>query len=89
METKPYKYIPDQQVCAHEILIRTDGETIEDVQITGGCAGNSEGLRRVLRGMRVSEAIARMEGIPCGRKTTSCPDQVARALKELVSSNGE
>ena len=57
---------------------------IRSVQVTGGCSGNLQGLSALLRGMKVEEAVARMEGIRCGSKATSCPDQLAQALKKAL-----
>lgn len=56
---------------------------IRSVQFYGGCGGNTQGLSALLRGMKVDDAIERLQGIPCGMKGTSCPDQFARALKAL------
>ena len=58
-----------------------DGK-IASVQVVGGCSGNLQGISRLLRGMEVDEAIRRMEGIRCGMKPTSCPDQLAAALRQ-------
>lgn len=68
-------------VCAQSIHIELDGDTIKDVKFTGGCNGNTQGISSLVRGMSVEEAISRMEGITCGFKSTSCPDQLAKALK--------
>ena len=74
-------YIP-RGVCARKIEIELDGDKITSVKFAGGCAGNTQGVARLLVGMTVGEAISRLEGIRCGFKPTSCPDQVAVALKE-------
>jgi len=63
-----------------------DGK-IESVKITGGCSGNLQGISSLVRGMDVEEAIARMDGIKCGIKKSSCPDQLAQALK--LARDGE
>ena len=57
---------------------------IRSVQVTGGCDGNLKGLSSLLKGMTVEDAIQRMEGIRCGMKATSCPDQLAQALKTAL-----
>ena len=57
---------------------------IQSIQVEGGCDGNLKGLSSLLNGMAVEEAIQRMEGIRCGGKQTSCPDQMAQALKEAL-----
>ena len=69
-------------VCARQINIELDGDVIAAVKFVGGCSGNTQGVARLLVGMKIDEAIARLEGIRCGFKSTSCPDQVAKALKE-------
>lgn len=60
-----------------------DGK-IEKVEVKGGCSGNLQGISALLVGMPVEEAIAKMEGIHCGFKSTSCPDQLAQALKKCI-----
>ena len=62
--------------------IELDGNIIKKVEIIGGCAGNTVGLSRLIEGMNINEAIKRLKGIPCGFRTTSCPDQLAKALEE-------
>lgn len=68
--------------CSREIIVATDGGRIESVEFIGGCNGNTQGVASLVRGMRVEEAIARLEGIDCNGRGTSCPDQLARALRE-------
>ena len=70
-----------QGVCSQLINIELDGDIIESVEFVGGCAGNTMGISHLVKGMNVDEAISRMEGITCGYKPTSCPDQLAKALK--------
>lgn len=60
----------------------TDGK-LHNVSFTGGCHGNLQGIGRLVEGMEVDEVISRLEGIRCGFKNTSCPDQLAKALKSL------
>ena len=74
-------YTP-QGVCSQAIHIELDGDTISSVSFVGGCAGNTMGISRLVAGMNVDEAIRRLEGITCGFKSTSCPDQLAQALKQ-------
>lgn len=71
-------------VCSKKITFDIVDDTVHAVQFFGGCHGNAQGVSRLVEGMSVDEAIARMEGIRCGYKTTSCPDQLARALKEAT-----
>lgn len=71
------------QVCSRQIDIETDGEVIRQVRYTGGCSGNTQGVAALVAGMKIDEAIARLEGIDCNGRGTSCPDQLARALNQL------
>ncbi len=73
-------------VCARSFSIDVEDGVIQDVRTVGGCAGNLLGLSGLLKGMRQEDAIARLEGIPCGAKPTSCPDQIAIALKEHLAN---
>lgn len=68
-------------VCSRQINVELDGDTIKSVEFVGGCAGNTMGISHLVKGMNVDEAIKRMEGIRCGNKPTSCPDQLAKALR--------
>jgi len=70
-------------VCSQLMDVETENGKIVNVEIMGGCSGNLQGISRLLVGMDVDEAISRMEGIRCGWKNTSCPDQLAQALKQL------
>ena len=71
-------------VCSRQIDIDIDTEEniILSVKFTGGCNGNTQGVAALARGMKVDEAIARLEGIHCGPRATSCPDQLATALRQ-------
>ena len=70
-------------VCARHIDIDVEDGIIRSVTFTGGCSGNTQGVSRLLIGMSVDEAIERLSGIRCGLKATSCPDQVAEALRQF------
>lgn len=74
-------YIP-KGVCSRQMEIDLEGDVIQAVRIVGGCSGNLQGISSLLVGMTKDEAIRRMEGIKCGPKATSCPDQIACALKQ-------
>ena len=78
MET--IQYIP-KGVCSRQMEIDVEDGAILAVRVLGGCSGNLQGIMSLLKGMRVEDAIERMEGIQCGMKPTSCPDQLAQALK--------
>ena len=73
-------------VCSKLMDIDVEDGKIESVKVTGGCSGNLQGISSLLKGMDVDEAISRMEGIRCGVKATSCPDQIAQALKQYKNA---
>lgn len=75
-----YTYRP-RGVCSQLMEVEVEDGMIRRVQVLGGCDGNLQGISRLVVGMDVDEAISRMEGIRCGGKPTSCPDQLAQALK--------
>ena len=68
-------------VCSKQIEVEIDGDTIISCKFVGGCSGNTQGLCALIKGMKVEDAITRLEGIKCGFRSTSCPDQLAYALK--------
>lgn len=70
-------------VCCKSFSIEVEDDIVTSLQAIGGCDGNLQGLACLLVGMRVEDAIARMEGITCGPRATSCPDQIAQALKRI------
>lgn len=69
-------------VCSRAINFEVVDNNVTNVCFIGGCAGNTQGVARLIEGMNIDEAIKRLENIKCGFKPTSCPDQLARALKE-------
>ena len=72
-------------VCSRRITFDLEDGRIRNVEFEGGCSGNTQGVSRLVEGMDVHEAISRLEGIKCGFKPTSCPDQLAKALKEAIN----
>ena len=70
-------------VCSRTIHITVNDGIVEDVKFEGGCHGNLQGIASLVKGMPVDEVIARLEGIKCGFKGTSCPDQLSKALKSI------
>lgn len=73
-----------QGVCAQSIDFEiTDGK-VHNVNFTGGCNGNAKGVCSLVEGMHIDEVINKLEGIRCGYRPTSCPDQLAKALKETL-----
>lgn len=77
-----YTYRP-RGVCSQMMEIETEDNILKSVKVLGGCDGNLQGISRLVVGMDVDEVIARLEGIRCGYKPTSCPDQLAQALKAM------
>ena len=71
--------------CSLRIKFEVDNNIIKYVEFVGGCSGNTQGISRLVQGMDINEAISRLEGIRCGARSTSCPDQLANALKEYLA----
>ena len=71
-------------VCSRFMEIEAEDGIIRSVKVIGGCNGNLQGISRLVEGMRVEEAIARLRGIRCGGKPTSCPDQLSKAMEQLL-----
>lgn len=72
--------------CAKEIRFAIEGDTVVDVDFIGGCPGNLMGISSIVKGMSVETVIERFSAINCGTKSTSCPDQLAQALKTYMAS---
>ena len=72
-------------VCSRLMRVEVENGIIRKVEVQGGCSGNLQGISRLLVGMPVQQAIERLEGVRCGLKPTSCPDQLAKALKEALN----
>ncbi len=77
---KTVSYVP-RGVCSRQIQFTLDGDTVRDVKFTGGCHGNLQGIAKLVEGMKVDDVIEKLDGINCNGKGTSCPDQLAKALK--------
>lgn len=73
--------------CSQQILFDIEDGKVKNVQFIGGCNGNLQGISALVEGMNVDEVIAKIEGIHCGFKPTSCPDQLANALKKAKESS--
>ena len=71
-----------QNTCAKKISFDLDGDVVRNIKFLGGCDGNLQGISRLVEGMEASEIETRCTGIRCGLKSTSCPDQLAQALKQ-------
>lgn len=79
MET--FEYTP-KGVCSSKMVFKIDGDTVIDVKTIGGCPGNGLGVRSLCQNQNIDYIINKLEGIKCGYKPTSCPDQISTALKE-------
>lgn len=83
-----YKYIPSK-VCSREILLDIEGDVLKEVQFTGGCNGNLQGLSKLVEGMTYQQLKEKLSGIHCGFKGTSCPDQLVRAMEAAMEQQKE
>ena len=81
-----YIYKP-KGVCSREFIFDIEDDTVKSLKVVGGCNGNLQGISRLLEGMKIEEIIKRIEGLTCGTKQTSCPDQIADALKAYLNEN--
>ena len=78
---------PSAKVCSKQIDIQIKDDVIQSVVYTRGCEGNAKGIGALIKDMKVDEAIRRLDGINCGKRGTSCPDQLAQALKMYKAEN--
>ena len=78
-----YKY-KTSGVCAMQITFDIEDDIVSNVRFHGGCAGNTQGVAKLCEGRNANELIGILEGIKCGFKNTSCPDQLAKALKQAI-----
>ena len=77
-----YEYNP-RGVCSRKMIFNIEDGVIKSLEVVGGCNGNLKGIGALVEGQDIDEVISRLEGIKCGMKSTSCPDQLAKALKEF------
>jgi uncharacterized protein (TIGR03905 family) len=80
-----YKY-DTVGTCSQQIIVDVEGDMIKKVEFIGGCSGNTQGVARLAEGRKIDEVIGLIDGIRCGYKPTSCPDQLAQALKKIKSA---
>ena len=80
-----YTYTP-RGVCSREIHIELDGDRVSHVDFVGGCNGNLKAVSKLIEGMKVEEVAAVLEGKTCGRRSTSCADQLVRGLREAQAA---
>ena len=77
----------NQGTCSIQTTVELNNDhTIQRIEVLGGCNGNLKGIASLLKGMKAEDAIARMEGVTCGPKPTSCPDQIAQNLKKALAA---
>ena len=80
-----YKFRP-RGVCAQEMRVEVDEQgVIQNLKVLGGCNGNLQGISALVKGMKAEEAAQRLRGIRCGFKNTSCPDQLAQGLEQILA----
>lgn len=77
-----------QGTCSSQIMFEAENNKLKNVRFIGGCNGNLQGMSRLVEGMDIDEVIQRIDGIHCGPRSTSCPDQLARALKKYKEECG-
>ena len=80
-----YRY-KTKGTCSREIHLEMDGDIIRNVEVIGGCDGNLKGISALIKGMKAEDVIQKCSGIRCGMKPTSCPDQLAQALREALAA---
>ena len=73
-------------VCAKMMQITVKEDIIQKVEVIGGCAGNLSGIGNLVKGMNINDVISRLQGIPCGARPTSCPDQMSKALVAYIEA---
>ena len=73
--------------CSTEINFEVENNKITEISFTGGCSGNLQGICSLVKGMNIDDVISKLEGIKCGYKSTSCPDQLAKALKKFLEES--
>ena len=77
------EYTP-KGVCSRQMIVEVEDGVVKSFQVLGGCHGNLQGISKLVEGMKVEDVISRLDGIRCGGKESSCPDQLAQALKQAI-----
>ncbi len=83
-----YSYKPSG-VCSREFVFDIEDDIIKSMKVIGGCSGNLQGISSLLVGMNINDVVNRVEGIKCGMRSTSCPDQIALALKKYIEDENK
>ena len=76
-------------VCSQQMNVKIEDGVVQKVEIVGGCHGNSQGVARLVEGMRAEDVIQKIQGIRCGYKATSCPDQLSKALQIALAEEAK
>ena len=79
---KEFEYKPIG-VCSSKIKLLIEGDILKDLEVIGGCPGNLQGIKALVKGMKLTDIKSKLKGIKCGFKNTSCPDQIAKALEQI------
>ncbi|ADU28232.1 TIGR03905 family TSCPD domain-containing protein [Ethanoligenens harbinense] len=84
-----YVYTPSDEVCTRSIILEIENGIIRSVQFVGGCPGNTQGVAGLAKGMKVEDVIGRLQHVPCGGRSTSCPAELAKALEQALSEEND
>lgn len=76
-------------VCSQQMNVKIDDGVVQKVEIIGGCSGNTQGISRLVEGMQAKDAVEKLQGIRCGYKATSCPDQLSKALQIALAEEAK
>ncbi len=77
-----YEFVP-KGVCCRKMVVSVDNGIVRDVEFIGGCPGNTLGIASLIKGMKIEEVVSKLDGIKCGFKKTSCPNELAKFLKDI------
>lgn len=76
-------------VCSSKIKLLIEGDILKDLEVIGGCPGNLQGIKALVKGMKLTDIKSKLKGIKCGFKNTSCPDQIANAIDKYLEGKNE
>ena len=76
-------------VCSSKIKLLIEGDILKDLEVIGGCPGNLQGIKTLVKGMKLTDIKSKLKGIKCGFKNTSCPDQIANAIDKYLEGKNE
>lgn len=81
--SKTFIFTP-QGVCSRQMKVTIENDVVIELEVVGGCHGNLQGISRLIAGMKVSDVIAKLQGVDCHQRGTSCPDQLAKGLTKIL-----